>query len=162
MDVKCKREELRAWKQVFLRQDSCAQGPLYLQTTFIHSVHWGLRRSGFWVNRGLSVLTQGCQVIWWTVSPPPLALIKCRLCSRNCSEHFTTITPFNPTTISWTRIPQSLFFFFLKIFIEIVISNMMLPIFQMKKLEVNSKQQSRNLNPGPKSKLGKGPRWDRL
>ena len=51
-----------------------------------------------------------------------------------------------------------IFFFFLKIFIEIVIFNVMLPIFQMKKLEVNSKQQSRNLNPGPKSKLGKGPR----
>lgn len=52
--------------------------------------------------------------------------------------------------------------FFLPIFTEIVISNVMLPIFQMEKLEVNSKEQSRNLNPGPKSKLGKGPRWDQL
>ena len=53
-----------------------------------------------------------------------------------------------------TKIP----FFSLKIFIEIVISNVMLPIFQMRKLEANCKQQSRNLNSGPKSTLGKGPR----
>lgn len=158
---KCRREELRAWKQGFPPTGFLHKAPC---TSKLHSFMKCSPGSSGEVASGSNVacrfLHRGAKWSGGRVSPPPLALIKCRLCSGTIQSTFPCHTISNPTTI-FMRQDAAIPVFSYK-FCEIVISNVMLPIFQMEKLEVNSKEQSRNLNPGPKSKLGKGPRWDQL